>query len=1058
MLHWFRTKRSFWPTLVIPALLFLFLTLYSSSPLAQTVIDFESLPSTGAIVRDQFAKSHGIIFQPVLAVDYSQGAFAIPNFAHSGTKAIELCRGVELCSSPLDISFTSPQRRVKMWVGYAGRLDGEHLIILRAYDSNENEVGWDIRTLGPSAIVSPPSPFFTANPQVSTWPNNPVVPISTRIEFAAPSATIKRVKVGFHPDSRLFNIHNGLAFDDIEFDVRGPAPQCPATQPPVLTINEPTDGKIVIQNAITVDANLMTADPFATLQINATGAGGSRTFGPVFAASGHIRYFNLGGLLSQGENTLVFIASDCAGSTQVTRTVHFPGSVTRTSIKVIDENGANVQTARVYENGRFLGLTDAAGMLSVTPPLVAGTELVARKIVYESPTYRDNHSQGSFQNWKFRVYTSSMGVSNEGVLNIDWVNYHPDPHAPQVLRLMRRNALIGLHLIASIEWDASIAEMETVKQRLIETSRLLYNATDGQIFIEQAEIVDNREYWYDADYRIYSDQSLHPHVDWPGGRGRGAFFDNNAWSSSRIHVHRASVANTYAHEFGHYGFGLRDEYKPALGFDLDPGCTAIMNSSTGGDFGFGGPKASCMMDVHYNYQPPSRMPKLCSHRTENPHRRETQQGSSSCWSDLAGNFSDYLVPPFIPNPNPRWLIRTPDNRGGIPGLIYLGHLPLEDMQPRVTFQNISRRNLCQPITVLARHSDGTPHHNRDIWLKTTYGQNIFQGKTDEQGILQVTGAHVGDQIEGRFLGFPLDGRTVGSANCSFTANLSPQGNLVQRRPTVIPVAFSPTAGQTTERFEIGPPAFDIATVLKPTKEGAEVTVAVRDSARTPVALAKPPVVKFKVANMANIDARQIRLVYNSSTGSYSGTIGRLPVAGEVEIEVEATDRKHQVVESVSNFRMSGIAPGSDMEVISPDGHLTLDLPPNSLPSGTRIFMGSHPPPLPALPSGYEFVSGPFPIWTHPVNSLYRQVPISFQLPKDRKRSAFANYQKDSLRILHFDGQKWSDLGGVVRSDTVDIVTAKTARLGIFALVGRRIAREDQKVVWMFEQRHGALLE
>ena len=963
----------------------------SSSPsLATQVIDFESLSSSGEIVRNQFA-SRGVIFQPVLGIDYSQDS-PIPAFAHSGTKALELCRGVEFCRAKLDISFTTPQRRVKIWTGFTGPLDNNPLVLLRAYDANGNEVNIAANTLGPS---------------------NQAIPISKPLEVTVPSAIIVRVTVGFiaaEPSiGTMFN--NGLAFDDLEFDDLGTAPQCQATQPPAIIINDPTDGRIVAQNAFTLDANLTTPDPFATLEINATGPGGLRVFGPIFAASGHIQIFNISGLLSLGQNTLVFTVKDCTGLSRVTRTVFFR-QITRTNIHVIDENGSNVQTARVYADGTFIGLTDPVGLLSVTPPLATGTRLVARKIIHESSTGRGNHSQGSSKNWNFRVYTYSMAVNNNGSLTSQAVSYQLDANAPQVLRINRRNTLIGLHWVTSIQWDASAAEMETIKQNLIEASKVLYNATDGQIFIEQAELVDDKKFWLDADMRVEANQQLGAYVNRP----IGAFLFKSPLLTflSRMHVRFSNPPGVYVHEFGHYGFGLDDEYKGD-----SPHCTALsLDTAPANIFAHGRDKASCMMGAHSDA-------KFCSHRSENPHKKGTNQGDSSCWSTLSGLYRDS-------DSTQRWILRTPDTRGAIPGAINGKNLPLSDMALKVTLQNGNRPNLCEPIMVLAKHSDGTPHQGREIWLSTTYGQNIFQGKTNPAGNLTVTGVHVGDSIEGTKIEF---------ANCAITAGVAPRDT----RPhpfinATIPVKFSQNVQQESQRLQIGATPFSISTTLKPTKAGAQITVAVEDTARQTVALAKPPVVKFQTESK---DGGQIRLRYDANIRSYSGTIRTLPDGSEVEIAVEATDRGKQVLRSFHSFRIMHLDPKSETDVISPDGQLTLTVPTKALPAGARIAIGSHSSSLPTVPDGNTFVSGPQAVWSYPASKLATPATITFELPRQGRIPAFANYSKESLRVLRFDGGKWVDIGGVVQTDSVSIVTVRTTQLGVFALVGKKVSKEYQ---------------
>jgi hypothetical protein len=981
---------------------------HPSKPLVTTTIDFESLAApgngTGGLeVRNQFAAS-GIIFQPVTALDYSLG-IPILNFAHSGTKAVELCHAIEFCTGKLDVSFTAPQRRVKVWTGYSFRLDSAQVVILRAFDGSGNQVASNTKVLGPSSNV---------------------IPISTPLEVTVPSATIVRVTAGFlgaePPNVVMFN--NALAFDDLEFDAQGPAPTCPATQPPTFTVSEPTNGKLVIQNAFSLDANLTTPDPFATLQINATGSGGTRTFGPFFAASGHIQIFNISSMLFPGSNTLVFIAKDCAGTRQVTRTVIFRNDVRRTAIHVINESGANVQTARVYANGNFLGLTDAVGMLFVSPALNSGTSLVARKLVAESSTYRDNHSQGSSQDWKFRVYTSSMAVNNDGTLATNSVNLEPDPLAEQVLRVMRRNALIGVHVVASLEWDASVAEMEAVKQKLLSTSRFLYNATDGQIFIEQAEVVDDAKFWEDADYRVYANQSLRAYVDSP----RGGFFDDSFWTNgSWIHVQINNDGPTYAHEFGHYGFDVGDEYKDNR---PDVHCTAQLTLGTIppglNPFQAGLPRASCMMWNQWS------APKLCSSRPGNPHVGGTRQGGSSCWSTLSGHYRDS-------NSTARWLVQTPDSRGAIPGTINGGNLPLNDMPPRVNFDNTVRPNLCAPIGFQARHSDGTPQKDREIWLETTYGADILEGKTNDLGQLTATGLHVGDEVEGL---------TIQPVNCTPIARISPTQRSAPRDSafadvTSIPVSFQQRSDQpATQQIELPPAPFSINTVVKPTLEGAEVTVSFEGGARgEAISLTKTPVVRFKLKGDRD---RAALLRYDAKSRGYVATIAKLPIDAEVEIEVTATNPKGQSVKSVGRFQIGRPDPGYETDLLSSDGQISLTIPAKGLPAGARVSIGPTAGAVRNLPEGFSLVAGPFAIWSYPVADLYQPGTLRFQLPHERKGSSLAEYEEGSVRVLRFDGQKWEDLGGTVLPHPIDVISVETRKLGLFALVGKRGGKPYQQ--------------
>jgi hypothetical protein len=144
----------FAPVLTAGALM----ALLFAAPASGTVIDFEDLDangpgSPGLPVSDQYA-DRGITFNFPDALDYSKGPFALPGFAHSGTKAVELCYSQEFCTVPLGMSFTTGQDRVKVWVGYdaifGSTLDSPQTVVLRAFDASGAQIGQDTATLGPT--------------------------------------------------------------------------------------------------------------------------------------------------------------------------------------------------------------------------------------------------------------------------------------------------------------------------------------------------------------------------------------------------------------------------------------------------------------------------------------------------------------------------------------------------------------------------------------------------------------------------------------------------------------------------------------------------------------------------------------------------------------------------------------------------------------------------------------------------------------------------------------------------------------------------------------------
>jgi hypothetical protein len=270
---------------------------------ALETVTFEEMspggPGTGGVIPVlNFYAAKGVIFNAV-AIDYSKG-LAIPNFAHSGTKAVETCFAIEFCSAPIDISFTQAQARAKVWAGFSSRLEQPITVVMRAFAGDGSQVGQATATIGP-------------NPAPSS--------IQTPLEVSVPAATIMRVTVGIESGGTP-SFTNGLAVDDVEFDTAGPPPVCPATQDPTVSMTQPSNGQTVQFNQFLLAFRVTTADPFATTTVTDTGSaqvhsasfpGFNGTFGPTW----------MNGLLTPGSNTLTVKVEDCRGSAQTSVTINY---------------------------------------------------------------------------------------------------------------------------------------------------------------------------------------------------------------------------------------------------------------------------------------------------------------------------------------------------------------------------------------------------------------------------------------------------------------------------------------------------------------------------------------------------------------------------------------------------------------------------------------------------------------------------------------------------------------------------------------------------------------
>ncbi len=270
------------------------------------IIDFEDLaagghgtPATVAVTTQYLAK--GVTFTgpvPPVALDYSKG-ISIPGFARSGTKAIEQCYSQEFCTAPFAMSFTAPQNRVKVWVGYSGPLSTSRTVLLEAFNAGGASLGKVTATLAPSTAARP---------------------ISIPLQVAVGSPAIARAVVRFDPSTTLMN---DLALDDLEFETLSPGPPpppaCGASQPPVVTLKAPA-GETLQINELLLDGAISTEAPLEAATLTVAGAGGTRTLdllarslvSPAGSGFGPVR---VNGLLFPGSNTVSVSARNCKGTT-----------------------------------------------------------------------------------------------------------------------------------------------------------------------------------------------------------------------------------------------------------------------------------------------------------------------------------------------------------------------------------------------------------------------------------------------------------------------------------------------------------------------------------------------------------------------------------------------------------------------------------------------------------------------------------------------------------------------------------------------------------------------
>ena len=693
-------------------------------------------------------------------------------------------------------------------------------------------------------------------------------------------------------------------------------------------------------------------------------------------------------------------------------------SVRQSVIRVVNEDGTIQSGAEVFVNGRRVGVTGPVGTLTL-PALRNRDQIIARFLVHENTTYRENHQAGSTRNWNYRVYRTSAAVNNNGSLASFVVTA---PVGTQELRLSRTNTLIGLHLVASVEWDASRAEMENFRDNMLAPmSQFLYNATDGQFFLEQLEMVDNAAHWDSTDFRIYADLEVRPHVN----LRRGGFLHQGlaTWMNMRRSPASTldywSSALTAAHEFGHYGFDLGDEYA-----DGDPSvfCT---NNASGDDeeFGAGGPRAACMMWAQDSAE------KLCTDRGENPHRRGTRQGDVNCWAHVSSKYRD------AGSSRPRWTIRTPSGRGAIVGP--LPALPT-GWQPRISIDNRSRRSLCGPMIVTARDGRGQPVNDAGVWVHTSYGQTIYQGVTGSyqspsltrvsfgDGQIPLSGVHVGDRLAFFRIGYQRAEYIVTSADCgaALTSRLDLRGERLAAH-----------ASQKSDlQMTLAPEPFALAAGVAPTSQAGQVQVRVRADAP----LKSAPQVTVTVTG--STDTQKVAMTLDQATGSYVGQILKLPPVANASLQVTATNANNQSVSRIFNMSLSPLNPQSESEIFSANGQLSLTVPVGAMPDSAYLTIGPSSAPPPDLAPDFVIVSGPFSVAASTDMPMRKEGVIRFQLPNRRGNRASDGVDPNTFEIRRYNpnGGKWEIIDGTFLP-SVDVISVQTNQLGDYAVTARSLS-------------------
>ena len=647
-------------------------------------------------------------------------------------------------------------------------------------------------------------------------------------------------------------------------------------------------------------------------------------------------------------------------------------------VVVRDDGGGLVGGAEIYRDCTRLGVTSGAGML-IVPTLSPGDHLQVRKLVQTGASAKGGHDGWSYHAWRTNITMADDGRQVDFIVS--------DPRADQNVVIRRQNTQIGWNLLGSLEYNATTANLDEIARALESASGYLFDVSDGQFFIEQATLYEEREHWADADIQFFANM-------WPNATGSvgaaavlasssnhmylpGPGFDGNNYTPGSWPT--AFGFRTIVHEQGHYGLGLWDEYTHRGGATS---CTLDRASVPE-------VRRASIMSSQYDAS------ELCHDGNHNPVTWQGEITGLSSWAAVAANWAGSA-----------WTFRTPMTRGGVVN-------PGPDALPcfgRMTTRVVPvAAEACAPLRLVARTTSGDPITN--VGVDLVHGaRRIFQGNTDLTGQNPIYGAQPGDRISlrpprpvgwGEFCRWTAGDATVASAcgRVEMETDLECFPRIIDRR------------WETVRFIHQGDPAPDVL-----------VAIPVLD-----------PATLVQVVLEQDGERRQVvPLTYDPGQKAFVGTYEVDPKrALDFELELTAKGPKGARVETAA--RLHGAAyeaqgPGASWPLLSADADVTLDVDGSTLPDGTGVLVSDAL--LPAADPAF-LVSGSSAVTVAGERPLLKAAPLTLRF--DRGRLAEGTEQ-----VYQLIGDEWVALPTSVDRET-SRATADVDSWGTFAVFGKPVS-------------------
>lgn len=419
-------------------------------------------------------------------------------------------------------------------------------------------------------------------------------------------------------------------------------------------------------------------------------------------------------------------------SRRIATSIGVPGKVALAG-RIVDPRGRAVPDCEIVvrQGGREVarGKSDESGNYRFDGLAPSPCEVLASRVVYSEPAAKA--ARAALDDILLDVLLTSETIDDQG-------NHRLPVTAPGEGRdIVLARALTRYSLLVVVEWDATREYLDGLARGMRKAAEFLYAASDGHFTFGRVAIRDCGRDWNHADLWDWANNSVHPNASVAGIRHRHhprfapwntAINFGRQWDSS---WEGGGLFTTVVHEFGHYGFGLFDEY---------------LGAPQGAYRSLSYPEmCRCIMGYQYSDH------KIC-HAAN--HRGYTNQGmfnGRSCWEQLEANHEGDRGGFFA-------AVTTPAERRGVtppPVPNSLGAALL------IAIEDHSTGGRDVPLDIVGPFGNapaGVPVYTES----EVEGRTVYHGVTNGAGRLTLMGVHEGDRVSAVFSGARAE-RVLGSA-------------------------------------------------------------------------------------------------------------------------------------------------------------------------------------------------------------------------------------------------------------------------------------------------------